>query len=531
MVRENIPHVTAGDTIRESYLNQLADTAMRSDNRADGPPGYRGSMFDARLPQRLPSLCLVRAKFDILPVDYPETAQPVTTDPQTQTGFNSVRQEWDEFAGYTDIPGSEVDIVAPYGVPVLANELVWVVYDSSAEAWCPVRQHETLLVRIESGADATASETGSDNLLLNGNIQTIDNTSLDTADGPECWVYPVNGSDINDEYQLGHLIGHYQGYPVVAVQGGSSSGGAGTILAVLVSKTSALGPNGTYYTYTGLRVADSNQPQPITYTEGATISPIYHLQGVDLPVTPQLGLQGAGATAIAVVAVLPGPVTGLTLTSNGTNYLSPPAVTISGGGGSGALATAQVNAFGNVTGLTLTNGGSGYTGVPNVTITPVPLTGNGATGQAEVAVLPGPVTALDLLSGGSNYQVVPQVTITGGGGKGATATCTINNGVVTKLILLNGGTGYTSIPTVTIVQPPVVAPPYAIVRLWPGAGPYWLIEPEPRWEVVQIDPLATPIIDPITNVTYFPGWLLHYDQNQSAYVQVENILLIDGSTV
>ena len=62
------------------------------------------------------------------------------------------------------------------------------------------------------------------------------------------------------------------------------------------------------------------------------------------------------------------------VTSGGTGYLGVPTVSITGGGGSGATATAAISA-GKVTAITVTNGGSGYVTTPTVTVT-----GGGGTG-------------------------------------------------------------------------------------------------------------------------------------------------------
>ena len=53
-----------------------------------------------------------------------------------------------------------------------------------------------------------------------------------------------------------------------------------------------------------------------------------------------------------------------------SGYTTAPTVTFSGGGGTGASATATIDASGQVTGITITNGGSGYTSAPTVTISP-----------------------------------------------------------------------------------------------------------------------------------------------------------------
>ena len=76
---------------------------------------------------------------------------------------------------------------------------------------------------------------------------------------------------------------------------------------------------------------------------------------------------GAKATATAVATVASGKVTGITVTAQGYGYTSTPAVTITGGGGTGATAVATI-ANGQVTAISVTAQGSGYTSVPTVTV-------------------------------------------------------------------------------------------------------------------------------------------------------------------
>ena len=63
-------------------------------------------------------------------------------------------------------------------------------------------------------------------------------------------------------------------------------------------------------------------------------------------------------------------VDSITITDGGLHYKSalPPSVTFTGGGGTGATATATVSSAGLVTGINITAGGSGYTSAPTVTI-------------------------------------------------------------------------------------------------------------------------------------------------------------------
>lgn len=61
----------------------------------------------------------------------------------------------------------------------------------------------------------------------------------------------------------------------------------------------------------------------------------------------------------------------ITVARNGTGYSAPPAVTISGGGGTGAIAEAVISG-GSVTSIDVISQGSGYTSNPKVTIAPPP---------------------------------------------------------------------------------------------------------------------------------------------------------------
>ena len=75
-----------------------------------------------------------------------------------------------------------------------------------------------------------------------------------------------------------------------------------------------------------------------------------------------------------------GGISAVNVTNGGTGYTTAPTVAITGGGGTGATATATVSA-GVITGVTITNPGSGYTGTPTVAFT------GAGTGGAATAVV------------------------------------------------------------------------------------------------------------------------------------------------
>jgi hypothetical protein len=73
------------------------------------------------------------------------------------------------------------------------------------------------------------------------------------------------------------------------------------------------------------------------------------------------------STATATSTIASGAVTGVTITSGGSGYSTVPAVTFSGGAGTGAAATAVVTG-GVVTAVNVTTPGTGYTTAPTVAI-------------------------------------------------------------------------------------------------------------------------------------------------------------------
>jgi len=77
---------------------------------------------------------------------------------------------------------------------------------------------------------------------------------------------------------------------------------------------------------------------------------------------------------------------------------------------------------------------TGYTSVPSVS-----FSGGGGSGAAATAVIDnGRITAINVTAGGTGYTTAPAVVI--GGTGGATATATISGGAVTGITITNNGT-------------------------------------------------------------------------------------------
>jgi hypothetical protein len=120
-------------------------------------------------------------------------------------------------------------------------------------------------------------------------------------------------------------------------------------------------------------------------------------------------------------------------------------INITGGGGSGAVASVPFETNGISIISVGSGGGSGYTSAPTVTISGGP--GTGATATATISG--GKVTAITVTNPGSGY-VSPTVTLTGGGyTTPATATTSATTCIGNTVTIINGGSGYTSAPTIS----------------------------------------------------------------------------------
>lgn len=154
-----------------------------------------------------------------------------------------------------------------------------------------------------------------------------------------------------------------------------------------------------------------------------------------------------GTAAAATAAVSGGAVTGATVTNNGAGYDphadwiagTKPAVTVSGGGGSGAVLTPVMNY--QVSDVFVLRQGRGYTSAT------VALS-HGASAVSTISG--GALDSISVTAPGGNFIAAPTITITGGGGSGATAVAEIEGGRLARIIITNAGSGYTSAPAVNI---------------------------------------------------------------------------------
>lgn len=130
------------------------------------------------------------------------------------------------------------------------------------------------------------------------------------------------------------------------------------------------------------------------------------------------------------------------------------------GVGRTASADASINQkFGYVNKFFINDDGYGYISTPSVSITPSP-TGIPADNAGAIAITTSKggirsIKDIVLISAGAGYTVSPRVTITGGGGVGASVTCSIatTSAGVININLTDSGVGYSTSPTITIEPP------------------------------------------------------------------------------
>ena len=253
----------------------------------------------------------------------------------------------------------------------------------------------------------------------------------------------------------------------------SEPGGATATGTVTVAATQKIGSvtvtnGGSGYAASGVTATFQSPPAPgVTATGVPVIQPTYSVTSVAVnnqgggygktnPTIKFSAPEAPGGVQATGTANMTGTSPNRTISSisvgqAGSGYLSPPAITITGGTGSGAILTAVLGTPVNkVTSITITNGGSGYTANPTVTLG---NTGGGSGANITAnRIATNWITGITLTSGGSGYTNIPTVTLgsTGTGSGAAFTVTTANTNIVTGISITDAGSGYTSAPTITL---------------------------------------------------------------------------------
>ena len=192
----------------------------------------------------------------------------------------------------------------------------------------------------------------------------------------------------------------------------------------------------------------------------------------DVGYIAELQLVGIGITATASISVASGAIREIFLNNDGSGFTGTPTVAIStsptGQAGDNATAVAFTTSRANVTSIEkilITNSGVGYTTPPLIT-----FSGGGGTGAAatcSINTVSNSVVRFTMTQNGVGYGTAPTVTI--GVPAGATAadraTGITSIGVdpstgfnrVNSIFITNAGAGYTGGETVTISDPETIS--------------------------------------------------------------------------
>ncbi len=169
--------------------------------------------------------------------------------------------------------------------------------------------------------------------------------------------------------------------------------------------------------------------------------------------TPTVVITGGGGTGATATASMGQSVQQVNITGGGTNHVYAPTVIFQApqfANGQRAQGTAVVDpATRQILGVQVTNPGSGYTAPPTVTFS----AGGGASAQSFLAG--GSIISFDITDQGSDYAYAPTVVIgrtISGNGSGATGTAVMSGGRVIGINIVNAGSGYTSAPSVELVS-------------------------------------------------------------------------------
>jgi FtsP/CotA-like multicopper oxidase with cupredoxin domain len=136
--------------------------------------------------------------------------------------------------------------------------------------------------------------------------------------------------------------------------------------------------------------------------------------------------------------------------ANSPQGLPDAIVTISGGGGTGAEATASVNAkTGGLTGIAVTKPGTGFTAAPSVVISSPGLVPT-APAAATAVISSGVVTSVAVIAAGFGFT---QPTVAFAGGTPTTPATAVASGGVNTLAITAGGSGYKVQPIVELSLP------------------------------------------------------------------------------
>lgn len=200
-------------------------------------------------------------------------------------------------------------------------------------------------------------------------------------------------------------------------------------------------------------------------TTGGIISTTVLAGGSGYTAPPAITVSGGGGTGASLAACMAGTaVESVVIVNQGTGYTDSPTISFAGTGGANATASVYSGTFrpisffkgryNDVYGVDGMGRGFRWDGA-SASVQPIgirkPLTGPAVSAESSTGTGSLYVKAIQIVNQGGGYANVPTVTLTGGSFvTEAKATANIANGRVTSIDVNDPGGGYMSTPTISI---------------------------------------------------------------------------------
>jgi len=130
--------------------------------------------------------------------------------------------------------------------------------------------------------------------------------------------------------------------------------------------------------------------------------------------------------------------------SAGTGYFAPPLITITGGGGTGASAIANIDTFGNLTGISITNPGVGYTATPAISL----FGGGGTLSSTSTTITLAPNSSGGLTKTGNGTLTLTATNTYTGPTNVNSGLLRVNGTLTNSLVSVNGGAALSGTGTI-----------------------------------------------------------------------------------
>jgi hypothetical protein len=396
----------------------------------------------------------------------PPSAMTYSTIPTNGTELSNVQSAYVTFSAPTGTPDAQPTTEAEAYAVLTSSGIVSINMIYQGEGYTqaprvtiapgtgynPVQAEGTAVVSGGKVTGVTITNAGSGYLPDDDPaitfIETVERTAV---------AVPEFSFSVIDVAMDDYGSGYSQTAPTVTIVGSGTGATAHAVMAAWLTDIT-ITAMGSGYTDTAIVVISDNFGAEVNATALMTeYNPLYSIDydGTNTQLWPASPIptatigdigDGTGATANVTLSSV-GEVVSTTSLVGGSGYTTAPVVTISGGGGFGATATASVTA-GAVTGISIDDNGQGYTSIPTIT-----FTGGGGTGASATAVLGFPVEDITMVEAGLGYSDA-SISLDNGtiGPIDYTNDCVVKYNMKVRDITFTPGSDYfTAAPTVTIL--------------------------------------------------------------------------------